>query len=237
MSSNEKVMSYLKKKFPLEKNTKEKPTTLVVLDGQHINHITDDIKNYLENFKDLEELTLSFCNLTTLKNFPDLPKLSKIELNDNHFKGEELSLLCKYKNLSELRIANNNINNFDEIKCLESLSDLTLLDFTDSPITKSQNYREEIFKKFKKLKILDGIDKNGNVVEDDDEDEEDELEEDKEFIDDEKKEGEDDEDNDDAAELEEKEDEDNDKEEEEVEEEEDEKEIKNPNPSKKRKLE
>ena len=190
MSSNEKVLSYLKKKYPLEKNTPDKPTTVVILDGQQINHITDDIKNYLENFKDLEELTLSFCNLSTLKNLPDLPKLSKIELNDNHFKGDELSLLCKYKNLSELRIANNNINNFDEIKCLENLPELTLLDFTDSAITKSKNYREEIFKNFKKLKVLDGIDKNGNVVEDEDEDEEDELEEDKEFIDDEKKEGE-----------------------------------------------
>ena len=237
MTFNEKVILYLKKKYPLEKNTQDKPTTLVVLDGQHINHITDDIKNYLENFKDLEELTLSFCNLTTLKNLPDLPKLSKIELNDNHFKGEELSFLCKYKNLSELRIANNSIKNYDEIKCLESLSELTLLDFTDSPITKITNYREEIFKNFKKLKILDGIDKNGNVVEEVDEDEEDELEEDKAFIDDEKKEGEDEDDNDDEAELEEKEEEDNEKEEKEEEGEEEEDEIKNPNPSKKRKLE
>ena len=243
MTSNEKVMKYLHQKYPIEKNTADKPTTLVVLDGQNINHITDDIKKYLENFKDLEEITLSLCNLTSLKNLPEFPKLLKIELNDNHIKGEDLVNLCKYKNLIELRIANNNIKNFDEIKCLEKLSELAFLDFTLSPITKINNYRDKVFETFKKLKYLDGTDKNGKAEDDDeedDEDEEDELEEDKEFIDDEKKEGdneeeekEDDDDADDGVELKEK----NDEKEDEEEGEEDEDEIKNPNPSKKRKLE
>ena len=190
MASNEKVMQYLRKKYPLEKNTQDRPTVIVVLDGQRINHITDDIKNYLENFKDLEELTLSFCNLTSLKNLPDLPKLKKIELSDNHIKGQELNYLCKYKNLVELRIANNDIKTFDDIKCLENLSELTILDLTDSDITKIKNYREKIFENFKKLKYLDGIDKNGKILEEDDdeEDEEDESEGDKKFIDDDKKE-------------------------------------------------
>ena len=189
MTSNEKVMKYLKQKYPLEKNTPDKPTTIIFLDGQHINHITDDVKKYLENFKDLEELTLTMCNISSLKNFPDLPKLSKIELSDNHIKGEELPNLCKYNNLTELRIANNNIKNFDEIICLEKLSGLTNIDFTECPITKMEKYREKLFEIFKKLKILDGMDKDGKVHEDDDDDdEEDELdEEDKEFIDDEKK--------------------------------------------------
>ena len=243
MTSNEKVMKYLKQKYPLEKNTPDKPTTIIFLDGQHINHITDDVKKYLENFKDLEELTLTMCNISSLKNFPDLPKLSKIELSDNHIKGEELPNLCKYNNLTELRIANNNIKNFDEIICLEKLSGLTNIDFTECPITKMEKYREKLFEIFKKLKILDGMDKDGKVHEDDDDDdEEDELdEEDKEFIDDEKKEG-----DENAEEEEEGEDagEDDNEEEEEFEEKGkgkdnkgDREEIENPNPSKKRKLE
>ena len=248
MTTNEKVMNYLKNKYPLNKNTSDKPTVLVVLDGQNIKHITDDIKKYLENFKELEELTLSICNLTSLKNLPDLPKLLKIELNDNHFKGDELINLCKYKNLSELRIANNDINKFDDIKCLEQLSELTVLDFTDSPITRLKDYRDIIFEKFKKLKFLDGIDKNGNVLDEDDEDEDDELdEEDKGFIDDDKKEGdengleEEDGDDDDGEDKEndndDEDDEKDEKEEKEEKEEENDDEIKNPNPAKKRKLE
>ena len=96
MASDEKVLSYLQKKYPLAKNTPEKPITVIVLDGQHINHITEKIKNYLENFKDLEEITATFCNLSSLENLPDLPKLSKIKLTDNHIKGSELIHLCKF---------------------------------------------------------------------------------------------------------------------------------------------
>ena len=242
MSTNEKVMQYLKKKYPLENNKSDMPITIIVLDGQYINHFTDDIKNYLENFKDLEEIYLSICNLTSLKNLPDLPKLKKINLNDNHLKGEELNNLCKYKNLIDLRIANNDIKKIEEIKCLEKLPELEILDFTDSPITQIKNYRETIFENFKKLKYLDLEDKNGKVLEeDDDEDEEDEIEEDKEFIDDDKKEGNEDDEEEEIPQAELKEE---DEEEGEVEEkedggeegEEDEEEIKNPNPSKKRKL-
>ena len=228
MTSNEKVMKYLKAKYPLEKNTPDKPTTIIFLDGQHINHITDDVKKYLENFKDLEELTLTMCNINSLKNFPDLPKLSKIELSDNHIKGEELPNLCKYNNLTELRIANNYIKNLDEIKCLEKLSELAYIDLTECPITKMEKYREKLFEIFKKLKILDGADKDGKEQEDDnDDDEEDELdEEDKEFIDDEKKEG-----DENGEEEEEGDEKDNKKNRG------DNEEIENPNPSKKRKLE
>ena len=145
MTSEQKVLSYLQKKYPLSKNTPEKPITLIVLDGQHINHITEKIKNYLENFKDLEELTLTLCNLSSLENLPDLPKLSKLDLTDNYIKGSDLSHLCKYKNLSELRIANNKINTLEEIECLENLPSLKILDFTDSGITKIDKYREKIF--------------------------------------------------------------------------------------------
>jgi len=251
MTTNERALKYLQKKYPLEKNTKDKPITLIVLDGQNINHITDDVKAYLENFKDLEELTLSICNLTSLKNFPDLPNLKKIELNDNHFKGNDLENLCKYTTLSELRIANNDIKTLEEIKCLENLKELIYLDFTDSPITKMKNYREKIFENFKNLKYLDGVDKNGKVLEeDDDEDEEDELEEDKEFIDDDKKEGDEElaEDDEEEGEDDEKDnqlkeaDDDDDEEraneeQEDNEDNEDDDDIKNPSARKKKKLE
>lgn len=238
MTTNEKVMKYLQKKYPLEKNTTKKPTTIMILDTQPIFHITDDIKEYLENFKDLEEITLSICKLNSLSNLPDLPKLSKIELSDNHIKGKELSNLCKYKNLVDLRMANSDIENFEEIKCLENLSELTNIDFSENPISKIKDYREKMFQNFKKLKYLDGTDKNGNPFEEDDdeEDEEDELEEDKGFIDDEKKEGDEEDEADDEDEIEGKNDNDDD-EEDEQKEEEDEDEIKNPNPSKKKKLE
>lgn len=188
MTKNEKIMKYLKKNCPLNENKQYNPLKKLILYDKHIIHISDDIKNYLEHFKYLEELTLSLCDLTSLHNIPDLPKLLKIDLSDNYIKGEELLNLCKYKNLRDINLSNNNIYNFEEIKCLENLNELSNLDFTDSPITQIQNYREKIFEKFKKLKLLDGKDKYGNTEKDEDEDgfnfEEIDFEKDEIFIDD-----------------------------------------------------
>ena len=112
-----KLIQTLQKKFPLEKNTKDQPTLIIALDGITINHISDEVKTYLENFKSLEELSMVNCNLNTLQNFPELPSLIKLDLSDNHIKDTDLNELLKYKKLQELRMANNNgISNFSEIK-------------------------------------------------------------------------------------------------------------------------
>ena len=132
-SSDSKLIQLLKKKFPLEKNTKERPTLIITLDGIAINHISEEVKLYLENFKNLEELSLVSCNLNTLKNFPELPSLLKIDLSDNHLKDEDLKELLKYKNLTELRMANNSIVSFPQI--LENLP-LNFIDFSVCPLSK-----------------------------------------------------------------------------------------------------
>ena len=231
-----KLIQTLQKKFPLEKNTKDQPTLIIALDGITINHISDEVKTYLENFKSLEELSMVNCNLNTLQNFPELPSLIKLDLSDNHIKDTDLNELLKYKKLQELRMANNNgISNFSEIKKLESLP-LTFIDFSDCPVSKMEGYREKFYENFKNLKILDLCDKEGKEWDEDDEEEEEPDEDDNGFIDDDLKNEEkekDEEDNNDNN----GEDYDDDEDKEEYEEENEEEEIKNPNPSKKKKTE
>ena len=231
-----KILQLLQKKFPLEKNTKESPIIIIDLDGTAINHISDEVKTYLENFKSLEELSMVNCNLNTLQNFPELPSLIKLDLSDNHIKDTDLNELLKYKKLQELRMANNNgISNFSEIKKLESLP-LTFIDFSDCPVSKMEGYREKFYENFKNLKILDLCDKEGKEWDEDDEEEEEPDEDDNGFIDDDLKNEEkekDEEDNNDNNE----EDYDDDEDKEEYEEENEEEEIKNPNPAKKKKTE
>ena len=231
-----KLIQTLQKKFPLEKNTKDQPTLIIALDGITINHISDEVKTYLENFKSLEELSMVNCNLNTLQNFPELPSLIKLDLSDNHIKDTDLSELLKYKKLQELRMANNNgISNFSEIKKLESLP-LTFIDFSDCPVSKMEGYREKFYENFKNLKILDLCDKEGKEWDEDDEEEEEPDEDDNGFIDDDLKNEEkekDEEDNNDNN----GEDYDDDEDKEEYEEENEEEEIKNPNPAKKKKTE
>ena len=231
-----KLIQTLQKKFPLEKNTKDQPTLIIALDGITINHISNEVKTYLENFKSLEELSMVNCNLNTLQNFPELPSLIKLDLSDNHIKDTDLKELLKYKKLQELRMANNNgISNFSEIKKLESLP-LTFIDFSDCPVSKMEGYREKFYENFKNLKILDLCDKEGKEWDEDDEEEEEPDEDDNGFIDDDLKNEEkekDEEDNNDNN----GEDYDDDEDKEEYEEENEEEEIKNPNPAKKKKTE
>ena len=235
-----KLIQILQKKFPLEKNTKDEPIKIIALDGITINHISNEIKTYLENFKSLEELSMVNCNLNSLQNFPDLPSLIKLDLSDNHLKDTDLKELYKYNKLQELRMANNNgIKDFSEIKKLECLP-LTFIDFSDCPVSKMEKYREKFYENFKNLKILDLCDKEGKEWDEEDEEEEepDEDDNDNGFIDDDLKneEKEKDEENNDNNDNK-GEDYDDDEDKEEYEEENEEEEIKNPNPAKKKKTE
>ena len=236
-SGDSKLIQILKKKFPLEKNTKERPTIIITLDGIAINHISDEVKSYLEKFDSLEELSMVSCNLNSLNNFPELPNLLKIDLSDNHLKDVDLKELLKYKKLTELRMANNLIGNWSLIQELEKLP-LNFIDFSDCPISKMDKYREKFYENFKNLKILDFCDKEGKEWDEDDEEEEEPDEDDKEFIDDEGKnlENEENEENDEGNNNEEGEQYEDDGENEEYESNEEE-EIKNPNPAKKKKTE
>ena len=236
-SGDSKLIQILKKKFPLEKNTKERPTIIITLDGIAINHISDEVKSYLENFDSLEELSMVSCNLNSLNNFPELPNLLKIDLSDNHLKDADLKELLKYKKLTELRMANNLIGNWSLIQELEKLP-LNFIDFSDCPISKMDKYREKFYENFKNLKILDFCDKEGKEWDEDDEEEEEPDEDDKEFIDDEGKnlDNEENEENDEGNNNEEGEQYEDDGENEEYESNEEE-EIKNPNPAKKKKTE
>ena len=236
-SGDSKLIQILKKKFPLEKNTKERPKIIITLDGIAINHISDEVKSYLEKFDSLEELSMVSCNLNSLNNFPELPNLLKIDLSDNHLKDADLKELLKYKKLTELRMANNLIGNWSLIQELEKLP-LNFIDFSDCPISKMDKYREKFYENFKNLKILDFCDKEGKEWDEDDEEEEEDDEDDKEFIDDEGKnlENEENEENDEGNNNEEGEQYEDDGENEEYESNEEE-EIKNPNPAKKKKTE
>ena len=237
-SGDSKLIQILKKKFPLEKNTKERPTIIITLDGIAINHISDEVKSYLEKFDSLEELSLVSCNLNSLNNFPELPNLLKIDLSDNHLKDIDLKELSKFKKLTELRMANNNIKEWEEIKILQNLP-LNFIDFSDNPISKMEKYRDKFYENFKNLKILDFCDKEGKEWDEDDEEEEEPDDEDNGFIDDDGK-------NLDNEEIEENEEDNNNDEGEQYEddgvekeeyESEEEGDIKNPNPAKKKKTE
>ncbi len=231
-----KFFFYLTKKYP---NTEENinNTKEIILDYQIIKELNEQDKQYIESFKNLEKLNMSYCKLFSLKNLPMLPNLIKIELNDNNLSEKDLVKLLQFPKLSEIYIANNLIKSFEELKQLKNMRELHLIDLSDNPICQNKDYREKMFEIFPRLLFLDGIGKNNEIYEEfaeeneEEEEEEEENEEDKKFI-------ENDEENEDGSDYESDSEEEQNEDEENVndEEEEEEDEIENPNPAKIKKL-
>lgn len=148
------------------------------------------IEGLTDEFTALEKLSLINVGLTSLKSFPKLPSLKKLELSDNRISSGLNHLLTSPK-LTSLNLSGNKIKDFDELKPLKSLEKLEVLDLFNNEVTSSENYRNNIFELIPSLKYLDGFDKdddeapsddddevNGNDIEDDDDlSDEDELDE------------------------------------------------------------
>jgi hypothetical protein len=121
----------------------------------------------------LESLSLINVGLTTLKGFPTLPNLRKLELSDNRISGS-LNLLQGCAKLTHLNLSGNKIKDIDTLEPLQNLSDLKSLDLFNCEVTNLDNYRDKVFELLKTLSYLDGYDRNNQEAEEDeDEDGED----------------------------------------------------------------
>lgn len=64
-----------------------------------------------------------------------------------------------------LKIANNKIETLAEVKTLQGLEQLKIIDLQDNTVASVDNYRDTIFEAFPDLDVLDGKYKNGEVYE------------------------------------------------------------------------
>ncbi|RNA05645.1 acidic leucine-rich nuclear phospho 32 family member A [Brachionus plicatilis] len=140
--------------------------------SQQIEGLTDD-------FESLQVLSLINVGLTTLKGFPKLVNLKKLELSDNRI-SNGLDNLMNCQSLTHLNLSGNKLKDIESLAALAKLSSLTNLDLFNCEVTKDVSYREKLFKLIPSLKYLDGFDKNDQEEEEfdgenetDDEDEED----------------------------------------------------------------
>ena len=120
-----------------------------------------------DQFTSLEVLSLINVGLTTLKGFPKLPALRKLELSDNRIHGG-LDNLVSCSNLTHLNLSGNKIKDLDELAPLSNIANLRNLDLFNCEVTKLEMYRDKVFKLLPNLKFLDGFDQN---EQEDDEDE------------------------------------------------------------------
>ncbi|CAD7014337.1 unnamed protein product, partial [Ceratitis capitata] len=108
-----------------------------------------------DEYTALESLSLINVGLTTLKGFPKLPNLKKLELSDNRI-SNGLNYLTTSPKLQYLNLSGNKIKDLETLKPLEEFKHLAVLDLFNNEATQIENYREKIFEMLKSLKFLDG---------------------------------------------------------------------------------
>jgi len=130
------------------------------------------IQGLTDEFCNLRVLSIINVGLTSLVNFPKLPKLRKLYLSDNRL-SNGLENLDGCINLTLLVLAGNKFKSIDELKSLIKLPKLLILDLMNCDVTKIDGYRQTMFTMLPQLKYLDNADKDGVEKDSDDEDEED----------------------------------------------------------------
>lgn len=112
-----------------------------------------------DEYCNLEILSLINVGLTSLKGFPQLAKLRKLELSDNRL-ADGLEKLKGCPNLKTLNLCNNKIADLEALEPLKDFKLLETLDLFSCDITQTENYREKVFAMIPSLKYLDGFDRN-----------------------------------------------------------------------------
>jgi len=121
-----------------------------------------------EEFENLEVLSLINVGLTTLKGFPGLTSLRKLELSDNRISGGLNALTCLPK-LTYLNLSGNKIKDLETIEALKDMKSLQNLDLFNCEVSTLENYRDKVFSMVPSLIYLDGFDKEDNSEDEDDE--------------------------------------------------------------------
>lgn len=125
------------------------------------------IEGLTSEFKNLDSLSLINVGLTTLKGFPSLENLRKLELSDNRISGG-LNNLAECPKLQYLNLSGNKIKDVETLDALKSFSELKNLDLFNCEVTNVESYREKVFELLDGLQYLDGYDRNNQEAEDDD---------------------------------------------------------------------
>lgn len=128
-----------------------------------------EIEGLTEEFESLEVLDFSNSNITTLKTFPKLPNLRKLDFSGNRL-SKGLENLKECTNLKHLIISGNRIREMEVLEPLKSLEHLTHLEIgLDSwdPSFEQTQMRMKIFEMLPSLQYLDQTDIDGNDEEDD----------------------------------------------------------------------
>lgn len=108
----------------------------------------------------IKTLNLWGNNIDDISLLSEMPSLEILSLSTNHI--QDLRPLKNLKNLKELYLQDNNISDINQIEFLKNCKQLEILNLSENPITKFQNYRQKVLNILPFLKRLDDIE-NTNI--------------------------------------------------------------------------
>nr|CAI5853902.1 unnamed protein product [Callosobruchus analis] len=157
----------MEKRIELEKRG-QTPADIVELNLDNCR--STSIVGLTDEFVNLETLSLINVGLVSLKGFPKLPNLKKLELSDNRITNG-LNLLETSPKLTYLNLSGNKIKDLATLEPLKNFKNLKNLDLFNNEATMVDNYREKVFKLIPSLKYLDGFDEADGEADTDGEEE------------------------------------------------------------------
>jgi len=126
----------------------------LILDELQIVKLSEADKAFLEEFTNLQSLSMNSTSLVSLENFPNAPKLQKLYLDDNKLKGSDIAQLCaSAENLEVLYVCNNQLKEVEEVTQLAQLNKLNVLDISNNEVCNAEGYREKVFEAISSLEV------------------------------------------------------------------------------------
>jgi len=155
----------MEKRIELERRGKTpKQVKELILDNTR----ATQVEGLNEEYTSLESLSLINVGLTSLKGFPKLPALKRLDLGDNRI-SSGLAVLQGSPMLTHLNLSGNRIKDLETLEPLKNLSSLGNLDLFNNPCsTDEDEFRKKVFEMLPSLKYLDSADVNNEEVDDSD---------------------------------------------------------------------
>ncbi|XP_055333805.1 acidic leucine-rich nuclear phosphoprotein 32 family member B-like isoform X2 [Paramacrobiotus metropolitanus] len=112
--------------------------------------------------------------LSTLKGFPALPQLRKLDISDNRLSGGLNYISDSCPKLESLNMGGNRIKDIETLEPLKKLAELRHIDMFNCDIVAIENYRDKVFQALPQITDLDSFDRSGKEVFDSEEENEEE---------------------------------------------------------------
>ncbi|CAL8354663.1 unnamed protein product [Arctogadus glacialis] len=162
----------MKKRISMELGDRD-PTEVLELDVHSCRSADGEVEGLTDEYKELEFLSMVSVGLSSLAKLPPLPKLHKLEVNNNVISGGLDVLVAKCPSLSYLNLCGNKIKDFAALEALRNLKSLQRLELIGCEVTTLDDYRASVFDLLPQIVYLDGYDPEDNEAPDSEEEDDD----------------------------------------------------------------